>query len=261
MAWNNMEVSSVETVQDMSYDVLKERMDKAKEKGGRAIRDELVRNFDIAVRAVEKKRTDAEECIFQCDESFRIILSNWFLVLELILDSAWLRLHRGILEIYSKKDNYGDLLSLAKKCETETRERTKNMEEEYKEDLDFIKENDLNTADHRHKLYKQQTALYNALIPNGAKSFFIIFSESLNQIIQYASESIKKKYHKVDDRLLYEAVTKAICLYADAEYWKRKGSFSTLDKGIALGKRLYNGRYNNETMSVPFSHALYQMIG
>ena len=74
MAWGNLEVESVELVQDMSYEKLKERLDRALQKGNNEAKEELCRNFDIAVRTVEMKWSNINECIMQCDESFRILL-------------------------------------------------------------------------------------------------------------------------------------------------------------------------------------------
>lgn len=247
MAWGNMKVESVELVQDMSYEKLKERLDSALQKGNFAAKEELCRNFDIAVKAVEMKQSNINECIMQCDESFRILMSNLFLLIYITND--WLK-PRLLIELKREcGKNYSErnLQNMAKNC-------VKKIEEEIKDSYEIY---DICGGDNEEWLKREVAPLEMLTDGAGGKSFFEIFVDSVQNLIYNACSSTKKEYK----RAFEDSVVRAIYLYADSEHEK-----IVSNEGKSWGKKLnqlwanvhdiYNSKYNMEIMTTPFTYAL-----
>ena len=250
MAWGNLEVESVELVQDMSYEKLKERLYRALQKGNNEAKEELCRNFDIAVRAVEKKWSNINECIMQCDESFRILLSNLFLTLDIV------KVKLGFTVLEHKLLN-----EIRKECNKDIIERNLQKmagtcNKELEEDIEEI------------ELYGKpdDAEILTMLLKNReGKSVFENFVDSVNHIVICAEDILKKYYDKSSDGQFENVVVRAIYLYVDREwneYYSSKGKTleGAINRTACRALDLYNSKYNMQIMTIPFTYALNTIV-
>lgn len=251
MAWGNMEVESVELVQDMSYEKLKERLDRAIQKGEDEVKEELFRNFDIAVKAVEKKLDNTNECIMQCDESFRILLSILFLTLDIVKRVSVYLEHSVLVTIcvgFGKSSQTRNLSIMVKKCCTEI-----------KDEIEFLEE----FGD--SELQKDVIRLKTLTEGVGGKSVFQAFVDSIFTLINCAENSIKSQYGISGNVEFEDAVIRAIYLYVDREnneYHSSRGKTweRILNQALCKGIDMYNSKYNAQIMTTPFTYALNKIM-
>lgn len=82
MAWSNMEVQSVEIVQDMSYEVLLNKMQEEYDKSGiSGVYEAMLYDFRIAIQKVESiggEFININDMLLQCEESLNILIGAFF---------------------------------------------------------------------------------------------------------------------------------------------------------------------------------------
>ena len=253
MPWSNVEVQSVEIVQDMSYSELKERFEIAKNQGNEAILKEINRNFNIAICST-KKCTDMNTLIFQCDNSLKIILSTFVIAMEMVSEIIeYNSLEKVVYGIFIAKiyNNYstGELYKAALKCN-----------EYIKEEIELLE-----AWGDEHSL-KKAGFLKELLMCVNSKSVFDAYATNIVWLIEYAVQNVTQIYKYAQEFMFEHNVIKMIEIYMeqirnDMDSNKKKRGYMMLEKAVQGGIEIYNKQRYGELLEQPFVSSYRKIIG
>ena len=196
MPWSNVEVQSVEIVQDITYAGMEKKINQLiKQQGIGGVRKEINQNYDMAIKAVYDKKNNVQEGIWMCDETLKIALINLFVQVDLVKSvMGWSTLKESILSImeaYTDGKNGIDSLFA--------------MAESYKK---LIREEESFITEFGEK--EEAKKLVELSMDSSGKTIVEVFADIVVSLIKYAEEVVSSQYGYFNREVFERNVMRAI---------------------------------------------------
>lgn len=187
MGWN-VEIASVESVRDFSYErILAKYKNYIKQQGYKGAYCEITKNYDYAIEAVKKASHNYEEFLFQCDESYRILVGTYLVISN---EKGWLK---------------GDKIFWRR-------------EEEVKNKEDFKKPIATAVATYSMDFTMGNDCLHVFIAgKDGRVSAVEEFVDNISRLISEFSKVYKKRYGSVDEEEVYERIFMVTAKWVDPD--------------------------------------------
>ncbi len=203
MAWSNIEIQSAELVQDMSYEVLVEKLlEKYRKEGMKGTYEEVLHFFSIAMRSVENCANNISAIILECEESFNIFVGALISFVDLLDSHFGYSILRGtVLGRIEQMDNITDIDKINRimlSCEDIIREEIENL-------MFWGNEESVKKA--------EQLSYYVGTEDN--RSVFKVFMDYVMKILQIIDEKIKFHYGRSDKGMFYRVASSCISYHAN----------------------------------------------